>query len=51
VEKCWVVLVALREAQADKVKKIVEAEATPSFYATLRSLLVASHQLTPLFNR
>jgi hypothetical protein len=47
VEKYLIVLTALGEAQADRVRNIVEAEATPASYNALRGALVASHQLTP----
>jgi hypothetical protein len=47
IEKYLVVLTALGEAQADKVKSIVEASPTAASYEALRSALVASHQLTP----
>jgi hypothetical protein len=46
-EKYLIVLTALGEAQADRVRNIVEAEATPASYNALRGALVASHQLTP----
>jgi hypothetical protein len=47
IEKYLVVLTALGEAQADKVKSIVEASPTAASYETLRTALIASHQLTP----
>jgi hypothetical protein len=47
IEKYLVVLTALGETQADKVKSIVEASPTAASYEALRTVLVASHQLTP----
>jgi hypothetical protein len=47
VEKFLVVLTALSEDQADRVKAIVEAEPSATSYTAIRNALVSSHSLTP----
>jgi hypothetical protein len=47
VEKFLVVLTALSEEQADRVRAIVEAEPSAASYAAIRGALVSSHSLTP----
>jgi hypothetical protein len=47
IEKFLVIVTALAEQQADRVKHIIEREATATSYEELRTALVASHTMTP----
>jgi hypothetical protein len=47
VEKFLVVLTALTEEQADRVKAILEAEPSATSYTAICNALVSSHSLTP----
>jgi hypothetical protein len=47
VEKFLVIVTALAEQQADRVKHIIERQATATSYGELRTALIASHTMTP----
>jgi hypothetical protein len=47
VDKYFLVLAALSEAQVDKVMTVMEEEPTEESYSKLKAALVASHMLTP----
>jgi hypothetical protein len=50
VEQFLIVLTALTEEQADRVKAIVEAEPSATSYATICNALVFLHSLTSFQN-